>query len=571
MFQIVVETLRAICLHPPALETISQSGVIECLIRCFANPNYCSQLTGDAATYFAKKMEELLRHNRKLQPQGIRAIVCTLQQLRNKPYLELQELYHSPIHLSDHELTQKEVFPLEDAAEMALMLSPPTSSKEHMDIYPLFPQNEFVCRKMVYPKEACFTGDAEAFWSCVTNIGKFLETSLKKFTQMAFVKTGGMDALVHLSYDPIMHSVAAMRTKVLKEEKKKKDKDVAATAGVGGGGGGDVSSSAVGGRDGGVDEEEKKGDAVSNGDGANVPQSAPSGVPKMKDITTEISARFKSAVIPETNPKMITAQKAVANSYPHIEMEQWPKLIDSLLSTFQVTSIGETFVQRFHYYSLHEVDGDLDALKRKHQELRSAMKTGSRITCLFSILTRLMRRADIKIIHKSKFYSFMKCLADIIPGVLWYMSCSDTNSVHAEATKLRTEILGLLSAEERKSAEERAQNGDGDGGDSSKSTKSKGDGHMEIDGDKDSGDGVDGVDGAASALPLEIPAAAQEEYNDVFINIRYYECQVVSLMNHFTKFFKNALRIYRRSQDGRQRNPLNLMASNNQNVVCLFF
>merc|ERR1711879_447352 len=99
------------------------------------------------------------------------------------------------------------------------------------------------------------------------------------------------------------HSVAAMKTKIVKEEKKKKKNSNETDEN---------------------EEEKKSEDAVNEEE-------------KMKDITTEISARFKSAVIPETNPKMITAQKAVANSYPHIEMEQWPNLIDSLLSTFKVT------------------------------------------------------------------------------------------------------------------------------------------------------------------------------------------------------------------------------------------
>eukprot|EP01083_Nonionella_stella_P211894 765706_1 len=100
-----------------------------------------------------------------------------------------------------------------------------------------------------------------------------------------------------------------------------------------------------------------------------------------------------------------------------------------------------------------QAENYLKELKKKHQQLADALKTGSRITCLFSILTRLMRRADIKIIHKSKFYLFMKCLSDIIPGILWYMSCSDTNSVHEQASKLRRDILGLLSNEEKKEKE----------------------------------------------------------------------------------------------------------------------
>merc|ERR1712115_566333 len=167
----------------------------------------------------------------------------------------------------------------------------------------------------------------------------------------------------------------------------------------------------------------------------------------MKDVTAEISAKFGSLVVPATNPKMTTAQKAVANSYPHIEDKEWPVLINKLLDTFEVNNVDDNFVKRFRYYTLKDVNGDLKELKKKHQELAEALKTGSRITCLFSILTRLMRRADIKIIHKSKFYLFMKCLSDIIPGILWYMSCSDTNSVHTQASKLRTEILGLLSNE----------------------------------------------------------------------------------------------------------------------------
>merc|ERR1712154_353094 len=172
VFQIVVECLRAICLYQPALDMIMQSGVIQCLIRCFANPNYSNSLSQEAAGFFAKKMEELLRHNPRLQPFGIRAIVSTLKQLRNKPYLE-----------ANHIQNNKE--------------------------YPLFPEK--YKDLIIYPEEPCFTGDAEAFWSAVTNIGKFLESSLKKFTQWEFVKNGGMDALVQLSYDPIMHSVATMK------------------------------------------------------------------------------------------------------------------------------------------------------------------------------------------------------------------------------------------------------------------------------------------------------------------------------------------------------------------------
>merc|ERR1712130_20898 len=93
--------------YQPALDMIVQSGVIECLIRCFANPNYCHQLAADAAVYFAKKMEELLRHNKKLQIYGIRAIIKTLKQLRNKPYLEFNILSkQNKIKITNNELIQ---------------------------------------------------------------------------------------------------------------------------------------------------------------------------------------------------------------------------------------------------------------------------------------------------------------------------------------------------------------------------------------------------------------------------------------------------------------------------------
>ena len=349
------------------------SGVIGCLIRCFANPNYCTQLAAEAAGFFAKKMEELLRHNRKLQPRGIFAIVKTLQQLRNKPYLELSEKFNSP-NVSKND---QDTFPINDDGEMELIRNPPKPTSDNKDIYPLYPENEVIRKNIIYPDVPCFTGNDEAFWSCVTNIGKFLETSLKKFTQWEFVKKGGMDALVQLSYDPIMHSVAAMKTKILKMEKKDKDKKY-------------------------KNKEEKKSE-----DDEDMEEKRDTEEPTFKDITADVSAKFGSVVIPATNPKMTAAQKAVANSYPHIENKEWPNLINQLLTTFQVQKIDDSFVKRFHYYTLDDVNGDLKELKRKHQELAEALKTGSRITCLFSILTRLMRRADIDIIHKSKFYLFI--------------------------------------------------------------------------------------------------------------------------------------------------------------------
>ncbi len=246
---------------------IAQSGVIECLIRCFANPNYRTQLTAEAAGFFAKKMEELLRKNyyekmeELLRHNGIKTIVRTLKQLRNKPYLELKNIYYLPIYFQDNiSMTRNDIFPKVDKK----------------DIYPLFPKNKKIKKYIIYPEEPCFSGNNQGFWSAVTNIGKFLETSLKKFTQWEFVKHCGMDALVELLYDPIMHTVATMKTKVFKQDKDKNK------------------------------QEEKKMDNDNEHEDEI----------KMKDVTADISAKFGSLVVPATNPKTTTARKAVANSYP---------------------------------------------------------------------------------------------------------------------------------------------------------------------------------------------------------------------------------------------------------------
>eukprot|EP01084_Bolivina_argentea_P204624 349477_1 len=129
----------------------------------------------------------------------------------------------------------------------------------------------------MYPEEPCFCGDEESFWCCITNIGKFLETSLKKLREWNFVKEGGMETLVQISYDPMMHHISSIKTKIIKKEEKEQKEE--------------------------------------------------------QDITHEISAKFGSSVIPQTNPKMTTAQKAIANSYPHIQDTEWPNLINLLLET----------------------------------------------------------------------------------------------------------------------------------------------------------------------------------------------------------------------------------------------
>ena len=184
---------------------VLNSGVIECLIRCFANPNYANSLKEDSATFFAKKIEEFLRHYPKLQPYGVKAIIHTLQQLRNKPYLELKEIYNSP-----NRKQNINIFPINDDEEMNLISNPPKPINDNKSIYPLFPSNDKIKEKMINKTEPCFTGNEESFWQCVTNIGKFLETSLKKLTSWNFVQEGGMKSLVHISHDPIMHYISTI-------------------------------------------------------------------------------------------------------------------------------------------------------------------------------------------------------------------------------------------------------------------------------------------------------------------------------------------------------------------------
>ncbi|ETO02721.1 hypothetical protein RFI_34692, partial [Reticulomyxa filosa] len=290
-----------------------------------------------------------------------------------------------------------------------------------------------------------FDGTQEQYWSCVTNLGKFLLTTLKKISPH-FVKDGGVEALVQISYDPVMHPVPFMKTRSVNEAKSVEEK------------------------------------------------------------TSEIEpvkVKFGSAVVPGLSSGVAAAQNSITNCYQFLKKESWPSLINTLFQIFEIEKINEETVAKFQYSTLADVNGDVEELKKRHHQLAQALRLGSRITRLFSILTRLTRRGDVNIIHQSEFHKWMHCLTKLIPGILWFMTQCDSTEIHQQAAKDRQMLVGLYTDEEKS---------------------------------------------ARSSQESEVD---RQYYSDTFINIRHYESQIVSLMNHFTKFFKNALRIYRKAVDSR--------------------
>ncbi|ETO26333.1 hypothetical protein RFI_10804 [Reticulomyxa filosa] len=287
-----------------------------------------------------------------------------------------------------------------------------------------------------------------------------MQTVLKRIS-LLFVKEGGMEALVQISYDPAMHPIPLMKTETAESK---------------------------------AGDEEKDKDPN-----------------KKKDETSNV--KFGSNVIPAVSNRVLTAQRSIANCYQFLRKECWPDLINALFRTFQIDKIDEHLVAKFQFTTLADVGGDVEELKKRHRNLAQALLLSSRMTCLLSILTRLTRRGEMTLLFESEFHKWMHCLTSVIPGVIWHMTQCDSVDVHRQATSDRQRLVGLYTEEEKtgKNANEP--------GDTTTNT------HVQY-------------------------------YSDAFVNIRYYENQTVSLMNHFTKFLKTALRTYRKAMDSHHKNAL---------------